>query len=110
MQPGKAYPTPYEWGHSDVSINSARALPPQGTRAIAIFETGDFNHHMVVVRKSNADLTSLGLYSGASYIVTGGRWTLYENANYQGRNLTTTASFKVSSSAMIDSIGSVKRR
>ena len=111
VQPSKPYPTPYEWGHSDVSINSARALPPRGTRAIAIFANTQFNHQMVVIKKSNPDLASLGFpaYSDSSYIVTGGKWTLYEYDNYQGRNVTTSRSFKVVSEATIGSIGSVKR-
>ena len=111
VQPGKKYPTPYQWGHSDVRINSAHALPPQGMRATAIFANTDFNRQMVVIEKSNPDLASLGFpaYSDSSYNVTRGKWTIYEYDNYQGHNVTTSKSFKVVSAAMMGSIGSVKR-
>ena len=110
VMPGKKYPTSYEWGHSDISIGSARALPPKGTRAIVLFESSHFNRQMVVLKKSTPDLTSLDFYPdhALSYVVTGGRWTLYEDPNYKGKNV--TCSTKVMSEASIgfDGIKSVK--
>ena len=67
------------------SISSARALPPQGTNAILLFEHINYAGRMVALYSSQQDLPFLDYNDHiSSVIVTGGSWTLYDHSNYHG--------------------------
>ena len=63
-----------------------RALPPKGSRAVALFEKGYYAGQMVVLYGSNPDLQSSTGFDGSinSVIVVEGKWTFYEDTNYEG--------------------------
>ena len=67
-------------------LTSARALPPSGTAAIALFEHPNYEGRMVVLYGSNPNLGSVDFHDAmSSFIVTGGSWTLCEHPDYQGK-------------------------
>lgn len=77
------YKSASTWGGSD-HISSARALPPAGTEAIVLFHKSGFRGRMVVLYGSNGDLSSINFNERlSSFIITGGRWTLYRKKNYE---------------------------
>ena len=78
-----------QWGGTSNQISSARALPPNGTEAIALFLHTNYGGYMVVLQDSQPNLGSINFdHRLSSFIVTGGSWTLYDHANYQGRSST----------------------
>ena len=84
LQPGR-YNTPISWGGPGNHISSARALPPDGTRAIALFQHADFEGRMTVLYRSANHFPSLEFDDEVgSAIITGGTWRLYEHSNYRG--------------------------
>ena len=72
------------------SISSARALPPPGTQAIALFQHGAYQGRMLVLYGSDPDLRAMTEFNDvlSSFIVIGGHWTLYEDTGYHGRSAT----------------------
>ncbi len=86
----KYYSTSVGWGGYGNRISSARALPPPGTDAIALFQHGGFQGRMLVLYGSDPDLRSMSELNDqlSSFIITGGRWTLYEDTHYHGRRAT----------------------
>ena len=83
------YPSPHNWGGTGNRISSARALPPKGTKAIALFQHSTYRGRMLVLYGSNSNLPHLNFNDQvSSFIVIGGSWTLFEHINYQGRHAT----------------------
>ena len=75
------------WGGSGNQITSARALPPTGTVAIALFQHDNYEGRMLVLYDSSSHFPSLDFEDHvSSVIIIGGTWTLYERINYQGRS------------------------
>ena len=84
-----SYSTPSNWNGTLNRISSARVLPPQGTKAIVMFEHINYRGRMVVLYKSNSDLSALDFNDQlSSFIITGGEWTIYEHINFQGESAT----------------------
>ena len=80
------------WGGSGNRISSARALPPAGTVAIVLFQHPNFQGRMLVLYGSHSNLPSIDFNDHlSSFIVTGGRWTLYQHSQYGGNSATYTA-------------------
>jgi hypothetical protein len=84
------YPSSIRWGGNGNRISSARALPPPGTEAIALFQHGQFRGRMLVLYASDPDLRSMTDFNDqlSSFIITGGRWTFYDHTDYSGRSST----------------------
>ena len=84
LQPGR-YNTPISWGGLRNHISSARALPLNGTTAIALFQHTDFEGRMTVLYESVNRFRALDFNDAVgSVIVSGGTWKLYEHSNYRG--------------------------
>lgn len=84
LSPG-SYNSAASWGGPGNHISSARALPPNGTIAIALFEHWSFRGRMTVLYGSSSHLPSIEFDNQISnVIVFGGTWRLYEHTNYQG--------------------------
>lgn len=81
------YASAPSWGGPGNQISSARALPPDGTTAIVLFQHDIYRGRMLVLYGSepNFPFVNFGDHV-SSVIVTGGTWTLYEHSNYQGRS------------------------
>lgn len=78
------YGSPGDWGGNPNQISSARALPPEGTEAIALFGKSGFKRRMVVLYASTGDLSNINFNERvSSFIITGGRWALYKKTNYR---------------------------
>ena len=84
------YPSSIGWGGNGNRISSARALPPPGTDAIALFQHSHFTGRMLVLYASDPDLRSMTDFNDqlSSFIITGGHWTFYEHTDYHGRSST----------------------
>ena len=79
--------TAISWGGPGNRISSARALPPDGTIAIALFEHADFEGRMTVLYRSTNNFRALDFDDQVgSVIVTEGFWTLYQYSNYRGKS------------------------
>ena len=84
VHPGR-YNSAISWGGPGNHISSARALPPDGTRAIALFQHSNFEGRMTVLYGSANHFPALDFDDQVgSVIVTRGTWKLYERSNYQG--------------------------
>ena len=84
VRPGR-YNTPISWGGPGNYITSARALPPDGTIAISLFQHSNFEGRMTVLYGSANHFPALDFDDQVgSVIVTRGTWKLYERSNYQG--------------------------
>ena len=100
MNPGN-YASPASWGGPANQISSARALPPPGTTAIALFQDSDFRGRMLVLSGSSSSLPFVDFNDKlTSVIVTGGTWRLYEHTNYQGSSVDLGTGQYSSSSAL----------
>lgn len=78
-----------EWGGKGNQLSSARALPPDGTEAIVLFQLTHFRGRMVVLFNSESHLPSIEFNDKlSSYIVIGGRWALYQYVGYTGKTIT----------------------
>lgn len=87
LNPG-SYSNPRTWGGRGNHISSARALPPQGTKAIVLFQHTNYRGRMLVLHGSNSNLPAIDFNDQlSSFIITGGRWTLYEHVGYKGRRV-----------------------
>lgn len=85
------YSSAPHWGGSGNHISSARALPPSGTTAIALFQHSHFTGRMLVLYDSETDLPFENFNDQvSSIIVTGGSWTLFEHTDFQGASSTVT--------------------
>ena len=83
------YLSPPSWGGSGNRISSARALPPAGTDAILLFEHGHFEGRMLRLYNSDSDLSAMEFDNHlSSFIITSGRWTLYEHPGFGGHSTT----------------------
>lgn len=81
------YSSAPRWGGSGNQISSARALPPDNTVAICLFQHANYQGRMLVLYGSNSHLPSLNFGDAiSSIIITGGTWTLFEHSNYRGRS------------------------
>lgn len=79
------YASAPSWGGRGNQISSARALPPDGTKAIALFQHLNFAGRMLVLYSSSNHLQLLDFGDHvSSVIVIGGTWTLYQHDSYQG--------------------------
>ena len=88
LDPGN-HPSPSSWGGFGNRISSARALPPPGTTAIALFQYDKFWGRMLVRYDSSKSLIPLDFNDKLnSFIITGGRWTLYADVDYTGKSVT----------------------
>ena len=77
------------WGGSGNHISSARALPPAGTEAIVLFQHTNFQGRMLVLYGSHSNLPAIDFNDHlSSFIITGGRWTLYQHTVYHGSSAT----------------------
>ena len=84
MRPGN-YPTAAYWGGPGNDISSARALPPPGTVAIALFQNSHFQGRMLVLYNSIRYLHYHDFEDHvSSIIVTGGSWNIYDQRQYTG--------------------------
>ena len=87
LAPGN-YPSSYSWGTHDNDLTSLRALPPNGTIAIALFEH-NFEGPVLVLYESHNNLQLIGFDDQvSSAVVTGGSWCLYEHADFTGSDST----------------------
>ena len=60
-----------------------------GTHAIVLFQHSRFRGRMLTLYGSNSNLPKLNFNDQlSSFIVTGGRWTLYEHTDYRGSKVT----------------------
>ena len=92
----------------DNSVSSARALPPQETNAILLFEHGYYAGRMVVLYSSHQELPLLDFNDKiSSVIVTGGTWTVYEHTVYHGHSKTIGQGYYPQSPLGKDTISSV---
>lgn len=79
------YASYHSWGGTGNRFSSARALPPPGTVAIALFQHPNYNGRMVVLYRSNHNLSSVDFGDTlSSFIVIGGSWTIFYHPNYYG--------------------------
>ena len=87
VDPGN-YLSTFSWGQSDNQLTSLRALPPSGTRAIALFEYDNYEGRMLLLRESHSNFVDLRFDNiASSAIVLGGNWRIYEH-HYYGRSTT----------------------
>ena len=87
----QGYPDSSSWGDSGEgnTISSARALPPAGTTAIALFQHIHFEGRMVTLYDSERDFPKIDFNDQlSSFIITGGDWTLYQHINFEGTRST----------------------
>ena len=83
------------WDGKGNEISSARALPPLGTEAIALFQKPNYGGRMVVLYESDPHLPSIDFDDDvSSFIVTGGEWTLYQESGYKGKGFTVSGAKK----------------
>ena len=83
------YSSAPKWKGEANTISSARALPPQGTMAIVLFEHSNYQGRMVVLTASNDHLPSIEFDDTmSSIIVTGGMWKIFEHPGYRGNPVT----------------------
>ena len=83
------YASSPSWGGSANLISSARALPPGGTRAIALFQHPNYQGRMLVLYSSDHDVPMRDFGDHvSSVIVIGGTWTLYRDPNFLGVSAT----------------------
>ena len=88
LKPGR-YPYPKRWGGVRNQISSARALPPKGKVAIVLFQHSYYRGRMLTLYTSNRNFLKLNFNDKmSSFIITGGRWTLYKHINYRGVRMT----------------------
>ena len=87
LEPGN-HPATHTWGVGGNEVYSARVLPPKGSKAITLFRWPDFTGRMMTIYKSQPNLSMHFPGYFDSLIVTGGKWTLYTEANYSGEKLT----------------------
>ena len=87
LTPGN-YPTTHTWGQGGNEIISARVLPPKGTKAFVIFQGSYYTNRMVVITSTKRDLSMDFNGNVRSFIITGGKWTLYDGTNLKGNNET----------------------
>ena len=84
-----SYYSAARWGVRSNSISSARALPPSGTVAIALFQHANYQGRMVILKATTARLHSIDFNDNvSSMIVLGGTWKLFEQVNCRGRYIT----------------------
>ena len=115
LNPGYSYSKPSKWGGSGNRISSARALPPKGTKAIVLFQHNQYSGRMLVLYASNSNLPAIDFNDQlSSFIITGGRWALYEHTKYQGKSVVlgpgmyTSASTALGGAGGNDRISSIK--
>ncbi len=90
LKPGD-YSSPPTWGGRGNTISAARALPPRGTKAIAIFEHPYFCGAMTVLYNSHTFLPHIDFDDIiSSVIVTGGSWSLFDHPSFTGVSVTRT--------------------
>ncbi len=90
LRPGN-YPSPPSWGGRSNAIYSARALPPPGKSAIAVFEYPNYSGAMLVLYNSQAYMPNIGLDDQiSSEIVLGGSWSLFDHYHFTGVSVTRT--------------------
>ncbi len=83
------YASAPSWGGRGNRISSARALPPDGTTAILLFQKSNYLGRMSALYASNSHLPSLDFGDHvSSVIIIGGTWTLYQHSNYEGKSIT----------------------
>ena len=88
LNPGN-YPSSIGWGGNGNLISSVRALPPQGTDAIVLFQHSNFQGRMLVLYETTRYFPNLEFNDQlSSFIITGGRWTLYQHGDYLGTSAT----------------------
>ncbi len=85
-----SYSSTLAWGKNNDVLSSLRAVPPQGTTSIALFEHSEFSGKMLVLYGSASTLGDYNYHDiASSAIVTGGTWELYEHSAYTGTLLYT---------------------
>ncbi len=84
-----SYPSTLAWGQNNDALSSLRAVPPQGTTSIALFEHPKFSGKILVLYGSASNLPDYNFNDiVSSAIVTGGTWELYEHSDYTGSHIT----------------------
>ena len=88
LYPGEYYSN-LAWGAQGRSLSSVRALPAEGTVAIALFDGYNFAGRMVVLYESVANLQTESNFNNraSSVIVVNGVWKLYDSYNYLGSSI-----------------------
>ena len=82
------YASAPRWGGRGNQISSARALPPDGTRAICLFQHGNYQGRMLVLYGSHSNLPAVDFNDHiSSVLITGGKWRLYEHTHFIGRSV-----------------------
>ena len=70
-------------------LSAVRCLPAEGTPAIVLFTDHFYFDQMQVIYSSNPNLALTNFDNMASsFIITGGTWELYSEANYYGSRVT----------------------
>jgi hypothetical protein len=105
------YPSYINWEGSGNRVSSARALPPDGTEAIVLFQHSNFRGRMLVLDKSHPNLPAIDFNDQlSSFIITGGRWKLYQHTMYRGTSaMYGPGEYKSRPSIGNDQLSSVKK-
>ena len=86
LEPGD-HPIAHTWpgfGGGVSTVCSARVLPPKGSKAIVLFRWSSYVGRMVTIYNSKRDLSMYFRGYFGSYIITGGKWKLYTDTNFEG--------------------------
>ena len=104
VEPNSCYESAVIWGGAGNEMSSARALPPEGTDAIVLFEDGFFTGRMLVLYDSDSNLVNDAFNDKlSSFIVIGGSWTLFYHIEYRASGGTFTAgNYRVLPGNMLD--------
>ena len=80
---------PFFLGLPNNVLSAVRCLPAEGTPAIVLFEHYYYFGRMQVLYSSSPNL-ALTTFDNvvSSFVITGGVWELYSEANYTGSNVT----------------------
>ena len=103
------YRSTFRWGQTNNHLTSLRCMPPDGTRAIVLFDYSNFERQLRVLYGSENDFGNIDFHDKpASAIVTGGCWMLYEHPNYQGRSLRVCTGHHINLGSLRDKASSVR--
>ena len=82
------YASAPKWGGRANQISSARALPPEGTVIICLFQHVHFQGRMMVLYGSLPSLPFVDFDDHiSSVIIVGGMWRLFVDADYTGESV-----------------------
>ena len=77
------------FGIPENSLSAVRCLPVEGTQALVLFEDGHYVGQMQVISSSRPNLALTNFDNiVSSFIITGGTWEFFTEANYTGSMVT----------------------